>query len=112
MIYDIRYSQEALEDLDNVWDDVFNASLDIDTADKYVTGILQSIKEKEKIPKTGIPLRFAGEFTGIYFVVYKKHNVFYRIADSQIEVARILYGASDYMKELFGKSEYEPDDEK
>ena len=45
-------------------------------------------------------------------MVYKKYNVFYRIADSQIEVARILYGASDYMKELFGKSEYEPDDEK
>ena len=44
-------------------------------------------------------------------MVYKKYNVFYRIADSQIEVARILDGASDYMKELFGKSEYEPDDE-
>ena len=47
-----------------------------------------------------------GEFTGLYFVTFKEYMAFYRIHGEIIEVARVLFCRSDYMKTLFGKSEY------
>jgi plasmid stabilization system protein ParE len=100
MIYEISYSPTALRDLDNVWDDVFGVSKDLDTADNYVNGILNKIKEMENRPKTGIPLYYDDIFTGVYFVVFKKYNAFYIIKGKQILVERVLNGKSDYLKKV------------
>jgi plasmid stabilization system protein ParE len=100
MIYEISYSPMALRDLDNVWDDVFNISKDLDTADNYVNGIFDKIKEMENRPKTGIPLYYDDIFTGVYFVVFKKYNAFYTIKNKQILVERVLNGKSDYMRKV------------
>ena len=52
-----------------------------------------------------------GEFTGLYYVTFKEYIAFYRIHGDVIEVARVLFSRSDYMKVLFGKSEYFPEDD-
>ena len=104
MIYQLRYSPIAEEDLDRVWDEVWEASQNFDIADKYVEDLRNVLKQKKKFPKTGSPLTYMGEFTGLYYVTFKEHIAFYRIHGDVIEVARVLFSRSDYMKVLFGKA--------
>ena len=75
-------------------------------ADKYVEDLRNALRQKKKYPKTGSPLTYMGEFTGLYYVTFKEYIAFYRIHGDVIEVARVLFSRSDYMKVLFGKSEY------
>lgn len=109
-VYALKWSPSSLEDLDSVWDEVWDACRDPETTDKYLTGLRKAVQEKCKAPKSGSPVNFMGEFTGIYRVQFKKYVVFYRIMGDRIEVARVLYAGSDYMKTLFGKSEYDLED--
>ena len=51
-----------------------------------------------------------GEFTGIYYVTFKEYIAFYRINENRMEIGRILFARSDYMKTLFGKSDYTLED--
>lgn len=102
----LKYSPIAEADLDQVWDDVWEASQDLDVSDRYVDGIRSALRQKIKYPKTGRPLSYMGEFTGLYSVTFKEYLAFYRIHGDVIEVARVLFSRSDYMKTLFGKSEY------
>jgi len=106
MIYQLRYSPIAEDDLDRVWDEVWEASQNFDIADKYVEDLRNVLKQKKKYPKTGSPLTYMGEFTGLYYVTFKEYIAFYRIHGDVIEVARVLFSRSDYMKVLFGKSKY------
>ena len=105
MKYKIRYTPEAQNDMDAVWDGVWEASMDYDTADKYVDDFLDTIAAKQKLPQTGIPLYYRGLFTGFYSVNFKAYKAFYRINDGYIEVVRILLAKMDYLKILFGERE-------
>lgn len=107
---DLYYSPSALSDLDQVWDEVYEASVDFDTADKYIADLRKKVSQKRKAPKTGKRLSYLGEFTGIYYVTFKNYHIFYRIGNRSMEVGRILYSKSDYMKILFGTSEFVPED--
>ena len=106
MVNQLKYSLLAEGDLERVWDEVLEASKDFDIADKYVKELRNTLMQKKKFPKTGRPLTYMGEFTGVYFVAFKEYTAFYRIHGDSIEVARVLFFRSDYMKVLFGKSEY------
>ena len=106
MVRHLKYSPIAEDDLDQVWDDVWEASQDLDVADRYVEGIRSALRQKIKYPRTGSPLSYMGEFTGLYSVTFKEYMAFYRIHGDVIEIARVLFSRSDYMKTLFGKSEY------
>lgn len=100
MKYEIFYSPAAVSDLEMIWDDVYEASSDYDTADNYVNGIREKIRSIQRIPRGGIPLSYENVFTGVYFVVYKKYHAFYRIREKRIEVSRILLGKSNYIARL------------
>lgn len=104
MSYGVRYTPEAIRDLDALWDGVYEASKDYDTADRYVDGLMGKIAEKKEFPTSGIPLRYRGLFTGFYSVNYKKYKAFYRVKDRYIEVLRVILMKQDYMKILFGES--------
>ena len=106
MVYHLKYSPIAEDDLDRVWDEVWEASQNFDIADKYVQDLRNVLKQKRKYPKTGSPLTYMGELTGLYYVTFKEYIAFYRIHGDVIEVARVLFSRSDYMRVLFGKSEY------
>ena len=110
MKYELRYSPEALDDMDRVWTEVWEASREFNTADKYINDLRAKIRAKTDFPKSGSPLCFMGEFTGIYMVFFKAYIAFYRVHDGAIEVGRVLYAGSDYMKTLFGRSEYTLED--
>ena len=103
--YKIRYTPEAMRDMDAVWDGVYEASKEYDIADRYVNDFMDEIEKKKKFPFSGIPLVYRGLFTGFYSVNFKKYKAFYRMDDSYIEVIRIIMEKMDYMKILFGESE-------
>lgn len=103
--YKIRYTPEAVRDMDEVWDGVYEASKESDVADRYVDDFINEIGEKKQFPLSGIPLVYRGLFTGFYAVNFKKYKAFYRVFDNYMEVIRIIAEKRDYMKVLFGESE-------
>lgn len=103
-MYKLRFTPEAIRDMEAVEEDVLAVSGRQDTADRYVDDFLDKIKAKKRFPQSGIPVIYNDElFTGFYFVHFKKYNAFYRIQGEFIEVIRILQAKSDYMAILFGE---------
>jgi len=103
--YKVRYTPQAQRDMDDIWDGVWEASKDYDTADKYIDDLADIIADKKRSPKTGIPIYYRGLFTGFYSVNFKAYKAFYRIRNEYTEVVRVLPEKMDYMKILFGESE-------
>ena len=101
MSYSIHYTPQALIDLETVWDNVYEASKNFETADRYTDGIIKKVTDKKAFPNSGIPLFYKGLFTGFYSVNYKAYKVFYRINGKYIEVLRVLLAKRDYLKILF-----------
>ena len=101
MNYTLEYSQKAIQDMDRVWGEVFEASADFDVTSNYIDGIMDAVEEKLAYPKSGIPLYFENTFTGYYYIVYKEYLAFYRIEATTVMVERVLYRRSDYMRHLF-----------
>ncbi len=108
--YTIRYSPAVLNDLDQIWSEVLSASASLEVTEQYINDLRAVIKEKSHFPFSGTPLTYMGEATGIYFVTFKSYIAFYRINGDTMEGGRILFARSDYMKTLFGKSEFTPED--
>ena len=100
--YEVVYSPLALVDMDKAWDEIFSASENINIADNYIVELMDKVDEISKHPKTGELLVFDGVFTGIYYVNHKKYSAFYRIRQGYIEIGRVLYNKSDYIKKIIG----------
>ena len=84
MKYQVEYSATAIRDLDRIWNEVFEASKDYDTTQKYLDDLT--------------PLYYEDLFTGYYFVVFKAYMAFYRVEEDRMLVDRVLFAASDYMR--------------
>ena len=97
MAYELVYSPVALADLDQAWDEVYEASMDYDIADQYIMNLRSKLKKICKQPKTGERLYYEDIFTGIYYVTHKKYSAFYRIRAGRVEVGRVLYNRSAYI---------------
>lgn len=105
MSYTLRYSPAAMQDMEAVWDSVFEASKSYEIADRYVNDFADEIATKRAFPQSGIPLLYRGLFTGFYSVNFKAYKAFYRINGSYIEVARIIMMKQDYIRILFGETD-------
>ena len=98
MKYKVRYSRQAIRDLDRVWAEVYEASKSAETAEQYVTDLLDRVEDKADFPKSGSPLYYQDSFTGYYFVVFKAYLAFYRLENDVLLIDRVLFGRSDYMR--------------
>lgn len=105
MKYLLRYTPEAARDMMDVWDGVYEASKDYDTANKYADEFRELIADKKQFPFSGVMVKYRGLFTGFYTVRYKKYFAFYRVQGNNIEVVRIIMAKRDFMKILFGDAE-------
>ena len=101
----IRYTPQAMRDMDAVWDGVYEVSKSHDIADRYVADFADEIAAKSPFPFSGTPLCYRGLFTGFYSVNFKKYKAFYRVRDGVIEVIRIILAKRDYLVILFGEPE-------
>ena len=107
MKFRIHYSPAARSDLTSVWKGFFAASKSFDTAEKYTDELMDKIGKKADFPFSGIPLYYRGLFTGFYSVNYKVYKAFYRVADKNLEVIRILPIKMEYLRILFPEIEQE-----
>lgn len=103
-MYLLRYTPQAMQDMDSVWDEVYQASKSYDVADKYIKEFTDTISGKKVSSASGTALRYKGLFTGYYFINFKKYMAFYRIKESRVEVIGIIYGKRDYIGILFGNN--------
>ncbi len=96
----VVYSKVALRDLDRVWSEVYEASLSSDVTDKYINDLLDKVEDKAAFPRPGSPLYYEDGFTGYYYIVFKAYLIFYRVNGNTMFVDRVLFGRSDYMRNL------------
>ena len=100
MKYEITYSPIAIDDLDCIYDEVFQASLDENIANNYINELIDTIEIKADFPYSGTPLFFKNSLSIFRYVVYKSYIAFYYIENETIFVYRVLYSKSDYLQKL------------
>ena len=104
MKYSIKFSAQAVRDLNRTWDEVFEASKNTEITAKYLDDLLDKIESKRDFPFSGTPLYYEELFTGYYFIIFKSYLAFYHVDEKEITVDRVLYGKSDYIRKLKLKS--------
>lgn len=92
------FADEAIRDLDRVWDEIFSVTKDITVTSNYVNSLIDTIENKSYYPYSGTQLYYDDAFTGYYFVRFKAYLSFYRLTEFVMFVDRILYAKSDYIK--------------
>ena len=100
MKYPIKYTNEAIEDIARIYDEVFTSCLDHEVTKNYLNSLIDKIDLVSDFPESGSPLCF-GSFTSDYrYIIYKSYLAFYHIYNEVIIVDRILFSRSDYKKIL------------
>ena len=98
----IKFSPEALKDLDEIYDYIANVLKSPDAADNTVNKILDKTDLLSDNPEIGTQLFFENDlFSGYRYMVSDNYLAFYRITNESVFVDRVIYGKRDYMKILF-----------
>jgi len=99
----LHYSPEALSDLDDIWEYIFEDLQNPAAAQNTVSGILDSIEKLQDFSEMGPPLSSVTEIESDYrFLVCGNYLAFYRVKGEDISIDRVLYGRRDYLRILFG----------
>lgn len=97
----IKYSPEALNDLQEIWRYISTNLSNPIAAENTVNGIIDCVDILKQFSKAGSTLNFSnGINSGYRFVQYKNYIAFYRISGNDVFVDRVIYGKSDYIKIL------------
>ncbi|MDD7279251.1 MAG: type II toxin-antitoxin system RelE/ParE family toxin [Oscillospiraceae bacterium] len=98
----VKFSPEALKDLDEIYDYIANVLKSPDAADNTVNKILDKTDLLSDNPEIGTQLFFENDlFSGYRYMVSDNYLAFYRITNESVFVDRVIYGKRDYMKILF-----------
>ena len=99
----LYYSPEALNDLDEIWEYIFEDLQNPTAAQNTVNGILNSIERLQDFSEIGPSLSSVTEVESDYrFLVCGNYLTFYRVKGEDAYIDRILYGRRDYLRILFG----------
>lgn len=102
----VRYTAQALHDLDEVWDYISFELQNPQAAEKTVNRILDKADQLVEFAQSGALLSAVSEVMGEErFLVCGSYMVFYRITRENIFIDRVLYGRRDYLRVLFDKTE-------
>lgn len=98
----VKFSPEALKDLDEIYDHIANVLKRPDAPDNTVNKILDKTDLLSDNPEVGIQLFFENDlFSGYRYMVLDNYLAFHRITAESVLVDRVNYGKRDYMKLLF-----------
>lgn len=101
---DLRYSPEALNDLDEIWTYIFEELQNPTAAQKTVDGILDTTEMLKEFPEMGPELSSVTDVeSGYRVLVCGNYLAFYRVTGAEVSIDRILYGRRDYLRILLGK---------
>jgi addiction module RelE/StbE family toxin len=103
MKFHVKFSPEALHDLDEIYDYIANVLKNPDAADSAITKILGKTDLLSDNPEMGARLFFGDDlFSGYRYVISDNYLAFYRVSSDSVYIDRVIYGKRDYMKILFG----------
>ena len=101
--YRIRYTQQAIDDLDAIFD--YICLDDPDAARNNLNKFKSSIEKLAATPYHGAALRTDSTVmiaAGYRYIVVSPYLVFYRVVDSEVRIGRILHSRQDWLSLLFG----------
>lgn len=99
----LRYSPEALNDLNEIWAYIENELQNPAAAQKTVLSILDTIEKLRDFAEIGAQLSSITAIESDYrFLVCGKYIAFYRVEGKRVSIDRVLFGRRDYMRILFG----------
>lgn len=95
------FSPQSVADLDEIWKYIANELKNPTAADDIVTGITDAVEGLENFPQMGARLKMPyGWQTSYRYVIYKNYMAFYRFENNNVYVDRVLFGRTDYLKQL------------
>jgi toxin ParE1/3/4 len=101
--YRIRYAQQAVDDMDAIFDYIFLE--DQDAAQKMLSDFKKSIERLAESPYIGAAIRTDEPVmitAGYRYLAVSPYLIFYRVADSEVRIGRILHSRQDWLQLLFG----------
>ena len=100
-MFEVHYSEEALADLDNIWEYITFELKNPDAAINTVNGIMDAIDKLPEFPLSGIPLNVLLDIESDYrFVIYRNYLAFYHLESNAVNIDRVLYEGQDCIKAL------------
>ena len=105
----LNYSKQALRDLDNIFDYIATDLDNEQAASRLIDKIMDAAEQLCTFPKMGAALSSIVDIPNEYrFLVCENYLTFYRVLENQIQIDRVLYGRSDYLRTLLEKTNQEP----
>lgn len=103
---DLKYSPEALKDLDGIWEYIRSELSNPDAADNTVNAILDRAEALREFPYSGALLDAISRIHSDYrFVTVGNYLVFYRVCEETVYVDRVLYARRDCLRILLDRKE-------
>ena len=104
MKYNVSLSPEAVSDLREIKkyisEDLENAS----AAERVIASIMSRLRQLEEFPYSGASLSSKIDVDTEYrYLVCGTYLAFYIVEKTNVVVDRVLYGARDYLRTLFGE---------
>lgn len=98
----VKFSPEALNDLDEIYDYIANVLKSPAAAENTVDKLLDKADLLTYEPEMGKMLFFENNlFSGYRYFISNSYLAFYRIGTDSVFIDRIIFGKRDYMKILF-----------
>lgn len=98
----LRYSPEAINDLDEIWAYISDELQNPESASNTVDGIMDSVYKLNDFPEMGPPLSSITNIESAFrLLVCGSYIAFYHLDESAVSIDRVLYGKRDYIRILF-----------
>lgn len=102
-MFNILYSEEALNDLDEIHEYISFHLMNPDAAINTINGIMDAVERLCEYPISGTPLNALLDIESDYrFVIYKSYLAFYHLENNSVYIDRVLYEGRDCVKVLLG----------
>ncbi len=98
----VRYSPEAVNDLDEIWAYISDELQNPESAANTVDGIMDAVDKLNDFPEMGSSLSSITNIESVSrFLVCGSYIAFYHLDGSSVSIDRVLYGKRDYIRILF-----------
>lgn len=102
---DLKYSPEALKDLDEIWEYINSELSNPEAADNTINTILDKTETLREFPYSGAPLDVISRVHSDYrFVTANNFLAFYRVYEDVVYIDRVLYERRDCLRILLRKN--------
>lgn len=104
---EIKFSHEAVKDLQQIKAYINEELLSAQSADNTINKIMKNIRMLGNFPNSAPSLSDVGFKTDYRYLVCGNYVAFYRVENEVVYIVRVLYGRRDFMRILFGTTHEE-----